>query len=361
MLHIKLEKATPGRSPRKRRTLLQQLQGRVYRLPAHLTSEDDWQRDVPNVKLSRAFAVVLGIHVVAIGGFMAFELFRHKDADAEAAATAATVRPSATTPAAREPLSSAARTPVASTTRGAEPALNDPANDGLRTYVVGPGESLGAIAAKFDVDEHLLAQKNGIGRERPFETGMKLVIPNQQITARRPEDLERLLDQNEKANQAPENPIPVARAEPAEKPATSPPVQRATVPATSKSSPATATADEKPVRRAEPVAESTRIKPNKDPKRASGQPARLAASQASRLSSASAGTAVKRTTGAGGDRPAAASKPRGSRTHVVVEGDTAFRIARTYKVGVDDLIKANGFKPEKLRPGMRLVIPASSN
>ena len=155
--------------------------------------------------------------------------------------------------------------------------------------------------------------------------------------------------------------MPVARAEPADKPPAAPPAERATKPATSKSSPATAAADDKPVRRAEPIAEPTRIKPNKDPKRVSGQPARLAASQASRLSSASAGTAVKRTTGTGGERPVAASKPRGSRTHVVVEGDTAFGIARTYKVGVDDLIKANSVKPEKLRPGMRLVIPASSN
>ena len=69
--------------------------------------------------------------------------------------------PSTTTPAARESLPGAARTPVAPAPRGAEPALNDPANDGLRTYVVGPGESLGAIATKFDVDEHLLVQKMG--------------------------------------------------------------------------------------------------------------------------------------------------------------------------------------------------------
>ena len=153
---------------------------------------------------------------------------------------------------------------------------------------------------------------------------MKLVIPNHQIATTGPGDLVRLLDQNKKATQAPENPMPVARAEPADKPPAAPPVQRSTVPATSKSSPATAAADDKPVRRAEPIVEPTRIKPNKDPKRVSGQPARLAASQASRLSSASAGTAVKRSAGTGGGRPVAASKPRGSRTHLVVEGDTTF-------------------------------------
>jgi LysM repeat protein len=361
MLNIKLEKATPGRPPRRRKSLLQQLQGRVYRLPAHLTNEDDWQRDVPNVKLSRAFAVVLGIHVVAIGGFMAFELFRHKDAETDSGANSATARPAASTTAG-ESLPATVRTPASSAPRGAEPALNDPANDGLRTYVVGPGETLGAIAARFDVDERLLAQKNGIGRERPFETGMKLVIPNQQITARRPGDLDQLLERNEKDGAASENPVPVARAEPAGNPGSDKVAARAGA-IEEPASTAAAPVEDKPVRRAEPLTESTRMKPNKDPKRASAPPAKVAASQASRLSTATASTPVKRAGTTGADGSTAASKPaaRGRRTHIVVEGDTAFRIARTYKVDVDDLIKVNSVKPEKLRPGMRLVIPASSN
>ena len=43
--------------------------------PARTTGK----RDSPNIKLSRVFGIVLGIHLVAIGGLMAYEMFRHKD------------------------------------------------------------------------------------------------------------------------------------------------------------------------------------------------------------------------------------------------------------------------------------------
>jgi LysM repeat protein len=123
--------------------------------------------------------------------------------------------------------------------------------------------------------------------------------------------------------------------------------------------------DSLPVRKAEPVRESSSIKPNKDPKRVAAPPATLAAAQASRLSSATASNPPK----AAAKRPAVAAdsvsrsnsptaKPK-ARMHTVAEGETAYRIARTYNVDVDRLIKANGIKPESLRPGTELVIPAA--
>ena len=40
--------------------------------------DSEWQSDVPNIKLSRAFVVVLILHVVAVGGILAFEMFKPK-------------------------------------------------------------------------------------------------------------------------------------------------------------------------------------------------------------------------------------------------------------------------------------------
>jgi LysM repeat protein len=374
MIYIQLQKATPGRR-RKNKGLIERLQARTYRLPAHVTSEDEGARDVPHIKLSRAFAIVLGIHVIAIGGFMAFELFRHHEpAAAEEPGRAAA--PAAPAPAHRPETastvtpSSSRLTSSATSPRSVEPNLDDPANEGLQTYVVGPGETLSAIAAQFNVDDRLLAQKNGIGADRPFEAGMKLVIPNHQIIAQKPEDVKKLLADREKT------PGPTAVDPRAGNPVSSADPAAATAKTTSPQSPPTikkaeppAAAPDLPVRKAEPVRASPikpdAIKPNKDPKRVAAPPAKLAAAQASRLSSASAAgpskSAAKRPAVAQekttARAPTAAAKPK-QRTHKVTEGETAYRIARTYNVNVDQLIKANGIKPENLRPGTELVIPS---
>ena len=44
------------------------------------TGDESWKKDVPNIKLSRAFIVVLILHVVAVGGILAFELFKPDEA-----------------------------------------------------------------------------------------------------------------------------------------------------------------------------------------------------------------------------------------------------------------------------------------
>lgn len=53
-------------------------------LPAHLTREDDLEEGQPSLKASRAFAIGLGLHVVAILGFMAFTMIRKSDTVKEA-------------------------------------------------------------------------------------------------------------------------------------------------------------------------------------------------------------------------------------------------------------------------------------
>lgn len=59
---------------RKRRSNI----SREFRLPANVMHEEAWEDSGPNMKLSRAFIVVLVLHIVAVGGLAAFNLFDSK-------------------------------------------------------------------------------------------------------------------------------------------------------------------------------------------------------------------------------------------------------------------------------------------
>ena len=62
------------KSTRKRRSNISQ----EFRLPANVMHEEAWEDSGPNMKLSRAFIVVLVLHIVAVGGLAAFNLFDSK-------------------------------------------------------------------------------------------------------------------------------------------------------------------------------------------------------------------------------------------------------------------------------------------
>ncbi|MDQ3521948.1 MAG: LysM peptidoglycan-binding domain-containing protein, partial [Gemmatimonadota bacterium] len=58
-------------------------------------------------------------------------------------------------------------------------------------------------------------------------------------------------------------------------------------------------------------------------------------------------------------QPAAPARPAaGARTHVVVQGETLFGLARRYGVSVDNLRTVNKLPDDNIRIGQRLVIPA---
>ncbi len=52
---------------------------REFRLPANVMHEEAWEDDGPNMKLARAFIVVLVLHIVAVAGLAAFNLFDNSD------------------------------------------------------------------------------------------------------------------------------------------------------------------------------------------------------------------------------------------------------------------------------------------
>lgn len=327
--------------------MFHQLHARLHRLPAHLTSEDDWKHDQPGVRLSRVFGVVLGIHVIAIGGLMAYEMLRHRE---QPNANTAALRP-----APREPRPSGGS--PAAHARTADKFADDPVHDGMRKHVVAPGERLGHIAARYGVDEKALMTVNRLGDGRGFQSGMKLVIPNQQLQAAPPLPPDRLLAaQTASVADTLLEPAASGNAGDAAAAADMPPID-----------------PNVPIKRALPVDERVAATP-----RAAATPSNRPAGPAAKPAPAVAQTNKKsatppatasRKTGAAAPAPVAAKKqetasakpkpkPTG-RVHVVKEGETAYGIAKKHGVNLDQLIKTNGINPSVLRPGTALTIPAA--
>lgn len=341
---------------RPQKGVLYRLHAKMNRLPAHLTREDDWKQDRPGVRLSRVFGVVLGIHIVAIGGLMAYEMFRHSD------------QPSGSTtalrPAVRE-ARSPSTTPVAAM-RPSDAFADDPAHDLMRKHVVASGERLAEIAALYGVDEKVLHAKNRLGPGRPLQSGMKLVIPNRQLQAAVPGAAAASA-----GSEVPVDPGQLLASPTVKKSAVPPvvePVDEAPAVEAAVESAVDANDDANddgigamvavdpsvydpklPVLRAEPVVEAparkapVAVAPKKKP---------VTTPQIAKKQTASSAGTVAVTT--------AKPKPKAKgRVYVVKEGDTAYRIAKTYGVNVDQLVKTNGINPSTLRPGTTLTIPAA--
>jgi LysM repeat protein len=304
--------------------VLHQLHAKMNRLPAHLTSEDDWKHDQPGVRLSRVFGVVLGIHIVAIGGLMAYEMFRHREPQATSALRSAPreLRPASGSPAAAG--------------RVTDAFADDPVHDGLRKHIVAPGEGMAGIAALYGVDEKALLVKNRLGDGRPFKSGMKLVIPNNQLQAAAPADPARLLA----APVTPRNAL-----EPVATPAYDPSLEVRRAEFVAEAGPDTA---EEPAPKAVAA-------PTARPAAPAPAPARPAPVMVATTKKPSPPPAKKTEVAA-----TVKSKPKAKgRVHVVKDGENFYRIAKAYGVNVDQLIKTNGINPGTLRPGTALTIPSA--
>ena len=174
----------------------------------------------PNMRLSRAILVMLLLHVVAVGGILAFSLIKERghnhasanpannaveaeDSDAPPARTersdadrpdaggalANSHSPDALTRVSNEPAASTA-TPggandaVARIAAGHATASPAPANtnvhlppDSGKTYVVQKGESPYTIAEKLKVDASALLKLNGIDDPKKLKPGQTLHVP----------------------------------------------------------------------------------------------------------------------------------------------------------------------------------------
>ncbi len=160
-------------------------------------AEEDYSAEEPNVKLSRAFVVVLLLHVVAVGGIFAFSALKDQQtgsaagkpesanqkaavAQGNAARGSGTADKASgkTVPADVQKLVEAAH---GSGSGGAKSQSGNVAQEGSgeagKFYVVQKGDSPAGIARKFKVNYADLLRTNNIEDPKRLQIGQKLVIP----------------------------------------------------------------------------------------------------------------------------------------------------------------------------------------
>lgn len=172
--------------------------------PKH--AEDEYGADEPNVKLSRAFVVVLLLHIVAVGGIFAFSALKdHQMSPGKTAKNPETVQAFAgtTQPVSNDPANTVRKIKTADTTTKPVPLdvqklidsprvtavkgvvgrqasaadTQEPISDAGKTYVVQRGDNPAGIAKKFKVNYAELLKANGIDDPRKLQIGQKLTIP----------------------------------------------------------------------------------------------------------------------------------------------------------------------------------------
>jgi nucleoid-associated protein YgaU len=160
-------------------------------------AEEEYSAEEPNVKLSRAFVVVLLLHVVAVGGIFAFSALKDQQTGGAAGKGESANGKAASSPAkaARDPAmaeksGNKAISPdlqkLVDSTRLAgagggkaqySNAASEGSGDGGKSYVVQKGDSPAGIAKKFKVSYADLLKVNNIEDPKKLQIGQKLVIP----------------------------------------------------------------------------------------------------------------------------------------------------------------------------------------
>ena len=184
-----------------KRTSKKRLRASVQRsVPKH--AEEDYSSEEPNVKLSRAFVVVLLLHIIAVGGIFAFSNLKDRQNSAvNSKSESTTPKPVVAAPAVQDgvagkkstskpvPLdvqklidssSSSSQTvrnsvAVAQTTSATQDSVEP--SEASKVYVVQGGDSPAKIAKKFKVSYVDLVKANNIDDPKKLKIGQKLVIP----------------------------------------------------------------------------------------------------------------------------------------------------------------------------------------
>jgi LysM repeat protein len=300
-------------------SLIRPTRKKSYRLSANVTGEDDWEVDEPQIRMSRAFAVMLVLHLVAVGGLFAFHMFGRDDHEAE---TLAANRANETAPPASAPLTTPA---VAALPAPRLPVVPEPV---MESHLLKSGESKMLIAAKFGITVRELEEANtGVD----FKAGTTLTIPQHQreigaLASTRPTGNKPLalvvatpsddVAHREFAVKREENdpyaPVLAAEIAPA---------------------PRVAAVKAEPVEGHEDEAEPA--------------PAEPAPAVASRTPKPAPAAPV----------PAKPKPATGSRTHVIQKGDTIYNVAKRYSLSPGEIMRANGISdPSRLQMGQVLKI-----
>ena len=158
---LKLKRLYRGRKT----SFWDKLTGRKHhRLSASVTGEGDWEVEVPQIRMSRAFAVMLALHIIAVGGLFAYRIWGREEEPATGAESAQANTPDATT---ETPSAIPAPPPVF--TPPAPPAPAD-----VKTYIWRAGDSIQLIAASYGISTSALREANP---DRPLVPGAEIIVP----------------------------------------------------------------------------------------------------------------------------------------------------------------------------------------
>jgi LysM repeat protein len=347
--------------------------GRGHRLAASATAQDDWDDEVPQVRVSRAFVVMLLLHLVAIGGLFAFHMWGEdkENPPAPAASAAAAPAPVTTVPlaAAETPLPGTEAPRAIPMPTDAEAPAAAPAVPSPNSHRLLKGETRELLAARFGITSEKLTAANPQATWAPGTT-IRIPEPASEpdavVSAATDADASAKLQRTAPmaatpVTTAPERnpslqPITDASADPLEPESGALAVgeRQPDTYVQEKSTPAP-----KPVSKPRTEAKSQPVRAEPAPREAAAatKPAvRPIAKPATKAPSAkpSAEVVVK-------TKPKTTPEPArsaGSRTHVVVKGDTIYNIARRYGFSANEIMRLNSLAdPDRLRVGDRLRVP----
>ena len=145
---------------------------KTQKVNARMGNARDWNTDVPNIKLSRAFVVVLILHVVAVGGILAFEMFKSEPSESQVASAIGMAQVDPDKPAALDE-----RAVRESEETGFVPASDAGDDDGYMRYIVQSGDSIRFIADTYNISRTGLLAANNINERHPLVPGRILRIP----------------------------------------------------------------------------------------------------------------------------------------------------------------------------------------
>ena len=319
--------------------VIKRLWARTHKLSAHTTEEEEWQSDMPNIKLSRAFVIVLILHIVAVGGILAFELFKQEPEMAQK-------KPSESYP-------PASTTQERAVTPGGLLPTGEAAHIGLKTYRVRSGESIQDVALLHNVSVADLERINDLNRSgQGLFAGAVIHIPSRQIRASTPQEIADIHRNRQnhviQPNNRPHggNSVNVGYPNRVVSPPQlqqAPPVGIGHTP-TPESVPIPG-GSPTPIDAPEMVRPHRVVEPEPAQRQAIVEPApteRVVHYQPS-------------------PEPAPVAQPPAppaAKVHVVKQGDNPYRIAKTYGVNMTTLLKHNGISdPTNLKIGTQLRIP----
>ncbi len=341
-----IRKQAHGRRRRGRGTsvwnMLTGKRGRTHRLSANVTSEGDWEVEVPQIRMSRAFAVMLVLHIVAVGGLFAFRIWGRDD---EPATSAAVVESTG------GPATISALDPAVAAEISEAPAevIPPPTSEPVKTYIWHPGDSLPLVAASLGVSSSALREANP---DKALAPGAELVVPR---TGRV------IVSPDSRAVEGQATPV----FDPAAKgvvPAEPLPPKALVVPELLADS---EIPDVLPSHESEAAATQARViattsVPAKTvPAKTAPEKAALAKTTPPKTKAAPPApkakpVAIVTTPSA----PATPARVVGQRAHVVTKGDTVYSLARKYGFSAEEIAKANGLDAGyNIKLGQPLRIP----